>query len=293
MDFVGSQKILARLERILSEKKPAQAYLFSGPSGTGKFMLARLFAASLIENSSKLEIDQERSKKMLPDLILVAPEIEEKKGIVKEKNIDVESVRAALAKLATFPHSGKHKVLVVRQAQKMNASAQNALLKTLEEPNETSILILVCDEEAHLLPTLKSRCQSFSFNILSDDELEKMMPKNQEKREELLLLALGRPAILHQMLESEEILNERRELAKKMQNVTKLSVVGKIGLAEELSKNSQLAIKALEILIWRERKNFTHEKVFTNIEKIEHSIEVINRTNANVRLLLENLLLNL
>lgn len=301
MNFVGNQKIIARLEKVLAVGGPAQAYLFSGPQGVGKFWLAKQFAASLIEGRKGLDIKPDISNEAKTDIILLEPEIEEKKGITREKDISAEAVRESLAKLATFPYGGKYKVLIVRQAQKMNSTAQNALLKTLEEPNQTSILILVCDEESHLLSTIKSRCQSLSFGVVSDEELVGMLDAGMTNKEELLLLSLGRPGLLSEMLSRPEVLTARQELLQKVRKIFTSTVSEKISLAEELAKDNLVAIAALELAIWLLRKealeanNASSQSLenFAGLEKIQGCIEIIGRTNANTRLALEELFLNL
>lgn len=300
MVFVGNEKIIARLNKAISTDSVAGAYLFSGPRHAGKRTLAEFFAFSLIRGDANLDMESAPSPDVLMDMVMVFPEKEEKKGVVKEKDISVEKIREAQASLALFPYGGKRKALIIDQAHKMGVGAQNALLKTLEEPNPTSVLILVTDEEDRILPTLKSRCQNVVFSLPSDGELAEMVPPSAENRDELLLSALGRPGLMRALLEDDNLRQRRSAMAGRMRGALALSVGAKIALAEDLSKDVSVAIDSLTLLVWILRKEALLEKSagktalgYARMGKIEDCIETLKRTNANSRLAIENLLLDL
>lgn len=298
MNFVGNHKVRALLQKSLEKGILSHAYLFSGPRHVGKRTLAEYFAASLIEGLKKIELNREISNSTKMDILMLAPEKEEKKGIIKERNIKIEAIRDAQAALALFPYGGKHKVLIIDDAHKMGIGAQNALLKTLEEPNQTSVLILVTDEEAHILPTIKSRCQTVNFGLFDENELQEMIPANFIQKEALLLLSLGRPGLVRKFLADSDLFADRLLLMKKLRKLENFSINEKIGLANELSKDTMLAIEGLTLLLWLLRnkaweQNADVKSAYEKIRKVEEAGNFLKRTNANAKLILENLFLNI
>lgn len=133
--FIGNTKAVKLLEKSMRNSRISHAYLFSGPENVGKLALAKIFSRGLILGKP---LDLEINGKKNPfDMVILSPEIEEKKGITKEKDIKIENIRNLQKELSLFPYEGKYKILIVDNAHKLTVSSQNALLKILEEPNET------------------------------------------------------------------------------------------------------------------------------------------------------------
>ncbi|MFH0969050.1 MAG: AAA family ATPase [Patescibacteria group bacterium] len=292
--FIGNQKIVQFLSKVAGSNKIAQAYLFSGPERVGKFTLAKIFAKSLIQRKpSKLENDN----KNIPDLIIIEPEVEEKKGVIKEKDIKIEKIREIQKDLALFPYSGKFKVLIINNAHRMTVSAQNALLKILEEPNETSVIILITHEESKILPTIKSRCQKLSFSLASAEEIVNIVSDSKEAKK-LAVFSMGRPGLALEIKENKDIFDLRNEHLNCLNRFHSMGINERFNLSEKLSSNISELINFLEFWVWiiriealkrGERKFFN----FQTIEKIGKSLEIIKNTNANVRLVIENLFLEI
>lgn len=299
--FIGNHKAVKLLEKIVSKKKLAQAYIFSGPESVGKFTLAKIFARAIINSQAltsmldSMEVDAEKENLPL-DLIILAPEIEEKKGIKKEKKIEIEKVRELQKKLALYPYQGEYKVLIVNNAHKMTENSQNAFLKILEEPNPTTIIILVTHEEGGILPTIKSRCQKITFNLVSPAEIKEKIPvaAGVVDREEMIRLSLGRPGLAQKISSDEGELNFRRAALEKLKMLSHTGINQRLKIAEKMAKDVTEAIAVLELWIWAlhlpARENI---KLFKIISKIETSLNEIKNTNANPRLVLENVLLSL
>ena len=146
------------------------AWLLLGPTGSGKRLTALAMAAAF--NCPELpgvgcgvcstctRIISGRH----PDLHLIAPE-----GQV----ISVETIRAGvIPEAARSPFEARRKVFVIEEAERMHPSAQNALLKTLEEPPEDTIIILVCDQEDELLETVRSRCRVVHFQRVPSEAIQ-------------------------------------------------------------------------------------------------------------------------
>ncbi|MDO8529728.1 MAG: AAA family ATPase, partial [bacterium] len=275
----------------------SHAYLFSGPESVGKFTLAKIFARGII-NGAFLQNEIEKEEKLPLDLIILEPEIEKKKGVVKENSIKIEHIRAVQKDLSLFPYQGKKKVLIVNNAHKMKPSSQNALLKILEEPNETSIIILITHRDSDIISTIKSRCQKINFSLASVEELE-LFSKGNKNYEDIVLFSMGRPGLAVLLLGDERELDSKKEALKELKIFSSMGINERFKLAEKLSSNLVLAAKKLESWIWIIRLSIFKQKKtgsFLNwktIEKISESLDVIKNTNASARLVLENLFLEL
>jgi DNA polymerase-3 subunit delta' len=168
-DVIGQEKATKMLQGILSTGKLATAYLFSGERGVGKFKTAVEFASAL-NCESPVGSDACGScascRKIVsgqhPDVKIVTPE----NGL-----ISVDEIRAVEEFLSFTPYEGKKKVVIVDDADLMNMYSANAFLKTLEEPPDDSIIILVSSRQEMLAETILSRCLKIRFSTLSESRL--------------------------------------------------------------------------------------------------------------------------
>ena len=182
-DIEGHERPLAILRRALANKTLAHAYLFSGEAGIGKKMTALALAAAVNcsapgEDGGCGECSSCKRIAALthPDVQVVMPESENERLLATwsskaaEKasdEIKIDQIRQAQETLTLTPSEGSKKILIVNGAETLNASAQNAFLKTLEEPPGDTLIVLVTSMPQSLLPTIRSRCQEVSFLPLS------------------------------------------------------------------------------------------------------------------------------
>ena len=300
MDFVGSKKTVTFLQKSLELGKLNHAYLFAGPQGVGKTTLAKMFAQAAIAGR-QLDLDVEvQDKEALLDLILIEPETVEKKDVIKVRDIPIEAIREAQQKLSLFPYRGKYKVLIVKDAHRMNNSAQNALLKLLEEPNQTSMLILVTSEPSKILPTVQSRCEKINFSLTTQIEIAQAFSAESGFANDIPMLAMGRPGLAKNMLESAEELELRRQQRQQLEKLRSGSLNEKMHLAEEFSKDVARTLSTFNAWIWLLRLDGlsnqdqqVRNQTFQVIEKIQQSMTLLKSTNANARLLLEVLFMDI
>lgn len=170
-EIVGHEQIKEHMQAAIRDKKPFHAYLFQGEEGVGKEALARTFAAGLqcqSESADKPCKECVSCRQMesgnQPDVIWVTRE---------KASLGVDEIREQLCNTMDIkPFSNPYKIYLVPEAEKMTEAAQNALLKTIEEPPEYGIVILMTSNISALLPTIQSRCLTMEFRPLSTAVVE-------------------------------------------------------------------------------------------------------------------------
>ena len=291
MEILGHEKIMRTLERSLEKQRLAHAYLFCGPEAVGKFQVAMWLAGRLSGQEAKVSD---------LDVLVIAPEIEEKNGTKKEREIKLEKIRELRSFLSLTSTGGKNKVAIIRGAQNLNLSAQNALLKILEEPPAHSTIILVAEADQKILPTVRSRCEVKRFHLLSDGELEKIVPKDLPNRAEVLFWSCGRPGWSKELVTQQGVLEERRLLLAEFRELLSMGLNERFSCAEILAKDVSALLVKLSFWLLLLREEFVFQKcalplgptkAFALAEHMAKSEETIRQTNANVRVVLENLFL--
>ncbi|MDO3386579.1 DNA polymerase III subunit delta' [Gilvimarinus sp. SDUM040013] len=183
-------------QQVLSERLP-HAIMLAGPQGLGKRHFARVMAQYLLCQSPRSESACGRCKSCElnkagthPDYKTVAPE-------EPGKAIRVDDIRALAETQGKTAQQSGYKVVVLEPAEAMNTNAANALLKTLEEPAEKTLLVLVSDAPSSVLPTIRSRCQIRSLAIPPAEQslhwLTPLVSGTDYNAKELLAMARGAP----------------------------------------------------------------------------------------------------
>ena len=316
-DIVGHGKQLATLRRALESDRLHHAYIFLGPEGVGKKSVALSLAKAVYCRELKHDFCGccascvRIEKRNHPDVRVV--------GLLKDKkDISIEQVRLLERELSYRAFSGGKKIAIIDPALLMNFSAQNALLKTLEEPPRNSILFLISTSAGGLLSTLLSRCLRLSFAPLPARAVaECLISLRGLKPEEAGLLAAVSLGSLGRALsrDPEEAARKRKQWAERMVSLADRDSREWATLAEELSKDREEALGFLEWLEWWYRDMLIYgvtesDRELCNLDLIEilkrqaesHSLEralflcslagltaARIRRNVNRRMALENL----
>ena len=141
---------------------PAQAYLFIGPSNVGKAFVARRFASGIVASGDD-DAERRAVEGHHPDLVVIAPE--------GRSSITVDQARGIVADAVRSPLDADRKVFLLEEASLLNDEAANALLKTIEEPIDSSRFVLVAESEEDLPPTVASRCRTVVFSRVGEPEI--------------------------------------------------------------------------------------------------------------------------
>lgn len=173
-DIIGHEQIIEHLQNAITMDKVSHAYIINGPDKSGKMMLAEAFAAALQCEKGGNEPCQEcHSCKQAaghnqPDIIYVTHE--------KPNTISVDDIRTQLNNdIGVKPYSSTHKIYIIDEAEKMNQQAQNALLKTIEEPPAYAVILLLTTNAAAFLPTILSRCVTLNIKAVQDEKIKKYL----------------------------------------------------------------------------------------------------------------------
>lgn len=163
-DIIGQSKITETLENAIKNGQISHAYLFTGPRGTGKTSVARIFAHAINNFDYKIE-----------DNYLDIIEID------AASNTGVDNIRDLREKVTIAPSTGEYKVYIIDEVHMLSKSAFNALLKTLEEPPK-HVVFIMATTDAHKVPiTITSRAQTFNFKLADIDVMADYLKKIAKK----------------------------------------------------------------------------------------------------------------
>lgn len=163
--ILGNERVKAYFAKALRNNTLPHAILLSGLSGVGKSLFAKTLAAILLKTSNH-KIEEETH----PDFHSLKPE--GKTGLHT-----IETLRTLIDEVHSAPFEASGKVFVIYDAERMQTASANALLKTLEEPNPDTTLILITEHPNEMIPTIRSRCAFLSFQSIPEKEIEAFLKK--------------------------------------------------------------------------------------------------------------------
>lgn len=203
-NIIGHEQNIEHLEKAIAEGMVSHAYIFNGEEGIGKMTVAKAFAKALLceqKNScgqcqSCIQIDSMNH----PDVIYVTHE---------KSVITVDDIRDQVNHtIAVKPYSSEYKIYIIDEADKMNVMAQNALLKTIEEPPECAVIILLADNKDTFLETIRSRCIQLNFGPLKEEQVRDYIRKhygeNNSKEDLAVAYSMGNIGKAIKVMESQE-----------------------------------------------------------------------------------------
>jgi DNA polymerase-3 subunit delta' len=247
--LIGHEQILELLKRTVQGGRPSHAYLFAGKEGVGKKLVAIDFAAMLNcdENAADPDCGCRDCRRIHegkhPDVLMELPE----RGMIR-----IDRIRNLQRFFRYPPIEGRYRVVVIDDAHTMNHQAQNALLKTLEEPPPGRALILVTAKPALLLSTVRSRCRKILFGPLPlgplTDLAQRATGLSEEKSRSLAALAGGSAGKALEIADA-GYLHIRDEMLSILSKPGARGIRGLLEFSAHISSNRETASEALEIAV--------------------------------------------
>lgn len=217
-DIIGQPQITEHFKSAVEQNKVSHAYIICGERYSGKEYIAKIFAAALLCDSNEnrpcnnCQACSQSFSDNNPDIVKVTHE--------KPMIISVDDIRTQVNEdIVIKPYGGKRKIYIINEAEKMNQQAQNALLKTLEEPPEYVVILLLTTNLEEMLPTIRSRCVVLNMRPVADKEVRKYLMEEEQlpdyKADMSVAFArgnLGKAKLLAKNEEFDEIMNEALHL---------------------------------------------------------------------------------
>ena len=319
-DVVGHRVIIQYIQDAVQQNKVSHAYILNGQRGSGKKMLAKLFAMTLQCESDRSDPCGEcrsciqANNGNQPDIITVKHE--------KPASISVDDIRTQVnGDIMIIPYSSPYKVYIIPDADLLTVQAQNALLKTIEQPPEYAVIFLLTENADSLLPTIRSRCVMLKLRNIKDKLVKKyLMEQLQVPDYQAELCAafaqgnIGRAMLLAKSEHFNEIKEEAIQLLKYINEMELHEIVSAI---KEINKYKLEVADYLDIitiwyrdvllykatadvdgLVFSDQLKYIKERASkSSYEGIENILEAIEKAksrikaNVNFDLLMELLLL--
>ncbi|HZJ57349.1 MAG TPA: DNA polymerase III subunit delta' C-terminal domain-containing protein [Clostridia bacterium] len=318
-NIIGQFTLINGLRAMVDSGRIVHSYIFIGPEGVGKKTISGFFAKMLLctgvekpcnRCKSCLQFDSDNQ----PDLIRVKSD----KGIIR-----VDAIRDVRRDIGIKPFQGLRKIYIIEDGETMNQYAQNAFLKTLEEPPKHAVIMILASNLTSLFPTIVSRCQQIRVPGLSTKEVTRIIErKAQMPREEALVygkLSQGIPGMGLKLAGSDEYRQLREESLAILNKLANSSLVESMAYIDYFLDNRDNITEILDIIgLWLRdvlilkqdgckgviinsdklskleplAKNFTIPAIQDIIGNIEDS-KMMLRSHANFQLTIENMLMKI
>lgn len=305
-DIIGQDSIKKHLQMGLSQGNISHAYIINGETGSGRHLLASALTKTLLCENPTDEGDAcGKCRSCLQADSSNHPDI---RFITHEKaSISVDDIREQLVNdIAIKPYSSGHKIYIIPDANKMTEQAQNALLKTIEEPPEYAVIILLTETSETLLETIRSRCIVLNTRPLEKEQIKQYLIKSLQMEPERAEIAAGfcqgNVGKAINFASSEDFQETKADTLRLVKQIDDMDITDMVSMIKELNQrkgkiNEYLDLMLLwyrdvlmfkvtkdaNILLYREEyKAISKQASLRNYEDIENIIKAIDK--AKVRL---------
>ena len=271
--IIGNEKIKQELVQAVNQNKIAHSYLFIGTEGIGKKQIAKEFAKMLLGDLNNN-----------PDFQMIEPE-----GL----SIKIEQIRQMQKKIIEAPIKSTRKVYIIDDADLMTVEAQNCLLKTLEEPPEFAIIILIGSRENNFLSTIKSRCTIIKFQNIENNQIKEYLKEKYQITdfsEELLEVSGGSIGKAEQLKDKQELYNVIFEIIDKIDKLDLIEVLKKANVIYKSQEDIQVLLENINVILFNKSKQ--NIKFLNCIDIVEETKKRLN-SNANYNMCIDNMLFNI
>lgn len=288
-NIIGNKKIKEYLKTAIRQEKVSHSYLFIGIEGIGKKLIAEEFAKEILcLNDNDKENTCESCIKFIsqnhPDFEIIEPD---------GNSIKIEQIRNLQKKIQEKPIISDKKIYIINDSEKMTKEAQNCLLKTLEEPPEFAIIILIGNNESLFLDTIKSRCIILHFDKIENDELKQLMLSKyqiQNIDDDVLRIFQGS---IGKAIALKDKIQEYLEIENLLKQLDKKDLVDIFDMAKILYNSKEEIYSILEyinvILLNFAKTNYK----YTNCIKIVENTKERLKNNSNYDMSIDNMLFSM
>ncbi len=289
-DIIGNDKIKQSLKNVIIENRISHSYMFVGIEGIGKQMMAKDFAQIVLCTNGK-EKGCGQCKSCIefmshnhPDFLYLEPD---------GSSIKIEQIRYLQKKIQEKPIISDKKVYIINDADKMTKEAQNCLLKTLEEPPEYGVIILVGSNENAFLNTIKSRCMIISFKPIEQKYVKQYMEKTYGMTNLSQNMLDSFQGSIGKAIKLKDKKDQYENIEKLIENLDKKNIIDIFEVSKELYQEKDAIMDILEymniILLKFAKKNIQYAQC---IDIIENTKKRLNQ-NANYDMCIDNMILNM
>ena len=289
-EIIGNEQIKKELKKSILENKVSHSYMFVGIEGIGKQMMAKEFAR-IVLCTNEQEKGCHQCKSCIefmshnhPDFLYIEPD---------GNSIKIEQIRYLQRKIQEKPIISDKKVYIINDADKMTTESQNCLLKTLEEPPEYGIIILIGSNENAFLNTIKSRCMKIAFQPIENEDIKQYMEKTYGMTDisqnllEAFQGSIGKAILLKDKKEQYE------NIESMIEKLDKTDMTELIKLGEPLYQSKDEIMNILDyiniILLKLAKQNIQYANC---IDVIENTKKRLNQ-NANYDMCIDNMIFNM
>ena len=296
-EILGNEKVKHNLINAIKNNTVVNSYLFVGTDGIGKKEIAKEFARMLFCEAEDIQNDSEcrNCRKFLEDNLIDFKLIE-----AEGKTIKIDQIRTLNEDIYKLPIETKKKVYIINDSELMTEEAQNALLKTLEEPPKYALIILITSREDLILTTIKSRCTRILFNDLSEDLIKEYINKNMEDKdidENIIKMSSGSIGKLLRIKENyAEIVELEKIVLKLIQNKENSKAEFLKNMEKAFAKKSRESIPDIidfiEVLFFetlKKENNIDRKNAYINIVKKIESAKNKIATSRNQNMTIDDL----
>ncbi len=309
-DIVGQEQLREHLENAVRMNKVSHAYIINGERNSGKEFIAKTFAMALqcedrqeTEPCGECASCKQAAGKNHPDIIFITHE--------KPGTVGVDDIRRQInGDVAIKPYKGPKKIYIMGEGEKMTVQAQNALLKTLEEPPEYAVILILTTNVNSLLPTILSRCVVLNMKPVKDAQIKKYLMEHMEipdyKADICVAFARGNVGKARLLAKSEEFDKVKEEAVTLLKYINEMELNEIVTAIKKINEykfdvNDYMDILSIwyrDVLLFKATHDANHlifreelphirkvadRSTYEGIEKIIDSLEKSKqRLNANV-----------
>jgi len=253
-DIIGQEQIKGHMSAAVNEGHVSHAYIINGEHYSGKEYIAKLFAKALQCTGegekpcglcpSCMQVSGDNQ----PDIIHVSHE--------KPNSIGVDDIRLQINNdISIKPYSSNWKIYICNEAEKMTVQAQNALLKTLEEPPAYAVIMLLTTSMEALLPTIQSRCVKLDMKPVSDNLMRKYLKESigmdSDKADLCIAFARGNVGKAKLLAVSEEFDNVRSSALQLLRNIREMEIADVAAAIKKIGEYKLETTDYLDIIsVW-------------------------------------------